>query len=82
MSTMSSSDSADAPGAPRSRTEWRNTGTPPSSESMPKCPIQSFSLAKASSSKSLARASAGTFRSKAQEKDMALISCDQEKYSP
>ncbi len=82
MSTMSSRLSALAPGAPRSRTEWRNTGTPPSSLSSPKWPSQSFSFARASSSNSFSRLPGGTFRSKAQVKCMALISGDQEKYSP
>ena len=40
---------AEAPGAPRSRTEWRKTGMP-SSLSMPKWPIHSRSLASASNS--------------------------------
>ena len=71
---------AEAPGAPRSSTEWRNTGTP-SSASMPKCPIQSRSFASASNSYSLSRRAAGTFKSKAQVNAMALISEDQEKCS-
>ncbi len=81
MSTMSSRLSAEAPGAPRSRTEWRKTGIP-SSLSMPKWPIHRRSLAWASSSYSTARRLSGTFRSKAQVKCMALISLDQLKYRP
>ena len=81
ISTMSSRLSAEAPGAPRSSTAWRNTGMP-SSLSSPKWPIHSRSLASASSSYSSARCRSGTFMSKVHVKCMALISCDQLKYNP
>ncbi len=81
ISTMSSRLSADAPGAPRSSTEWRNTGIP-SSGSMPKWPIHRRSFASASNSYSAPRRRVGTLRSNAQVKCMALISCDQLKNMP
>jgi site-specific DNA recombinase len=80
ISTMSSSASTDSPPAPRSSTEWRNTGVFSSAQT-PKWPSQSFSFASASSSCTCGLRGAGTFRSKAQKKCIALISPHQEKCS-